>query len=120
MTIQYSGRALKNYTHLQEEGGFSEPQAKALTEVVAFSYENLATKEELAHAQKILEKDIERLDQKIDDRTNQLDIKIDDKIDTLRLELRQEMKILSLQLTVRLGGIMIAGITVMSFIQKYL
>ena len=82
MTIQ--NKALQNYTKLQEEGHFSEPQAKVLTEVIESSYENLATKEELAHTRKTLE---------------------------------QDMKILSLQLTVRLGSIMIAGITVMSFLQ---
>ena len=98
--------------------GFSEEQAASLATTFAEGItENLATKDDIVLVHKeieVLGKDIEALDTKIDTSIAgvQKDIAaLDTKIDTSIDKLRGDM-------TIRLGGIVVGGITVLKLIEN--
>ena len=103
----------KNMEFLKNNG-FSEQQAHTL---VCFYKDNvesdLATKKDIEQLRVDTKKDIEqlRVDTKKDIEQLRADTKKD--IEQLRADVKKDIKLLENSLTIRLGGIMIAGITVL-------
>ena len=93
--------------------GFSEDQAASLAATFAEGItENLATKDDIALVHKemeVLGKDIKVLDTRIDTSIAALDARIDTSIDKLRNDM-----------TIRLGGIVLGGITALKLIENFL
>ena len=117
-------------TQRLKSAGFSENQTKSLVATFAGGItENLATKHDIALVQKemeVLGKDIDALDTKIDtsNAAVQKDIKaLDTKIDTsfaaLDTKIDTSIKNLRGDMTIRLGGIVLGGLTALKVFENF-
>lgn len=110
------------YSKSARAKGFTEEQAEFQAEVLAkLSHgieEQLATKESLKETEKTLVAKLDELDKKLSNKTNELEIKLNNKIDQLEIKLNNKIEDMGIkltyQLTIRLGGLMITGMTVLS------
>ena len=92
--------------HRLSAAGFSQEQAESLAATFAEGItENLATKDDL----ELVRKDIKALNTRIDTSIAALDARIDTYIDKLRSDM-----------TIRLGGIVLGGITALKLIENFL
>jgi hypothetical protein len=92
------------YTQSLEDAGFTRPQAEAAVKLVLETMDDLfATKADLKESQFQLRQDFQALRSEFQE---------------LRQEVRYEIRELESRMTIKLGGLMIAGIAVMQFLQK--
>ncbi len=125
------------YAKMLEEVGFSRVQAETSIKILAETMEDkLATKQDLKDLETRMTSSIAQLDAKVDSSVAQLDAKIDSsvaqlhlkidssvarldsKIDHMAAQLESKMDRLESKLTVRLGLMFAAGITVLTALQK--
>ena len=99
---------LKAATRLREQADFSEKQATALVETFADGIvDNLATREDLKNTEQALRSDLEKSEQAL---------RAD--LDRNTASLRNEMHKLENRMTLRLGGVIAAGIGIIVAVDK--
>ena len=112
--------------------GMTEAQAEAQVEIfIHFISDKLVTKQALKETELLLKRDIKELDVKLETRIKELETKLetrikelDDKLETRIMELEtnlgSQIKLLEKEIIIKLGGMMVIGITVLAAMIKFL
>ena len=108
--------------------GMTEAQAEAQVEIfIHFISDKLVTKQALKETELLLKRDIKELDVKLETRIKELETRIkelDDKLETRIMELEtnlgSQIKLLEKEIIIKLGGMMVIGITVLAAMIKFL
>ena len=101
--------------------GMTEAQAEAQIEIfIHFISDKLVTKQALKETELLLKRDIKELDVKLETRIKELDAKLETRIKELETNLGSQIKLLEKEIIIKLGGMMVIGITVLAAMIKFL
>ncbi|MFL9824774.1 hypothetical protein [Rhodoplanes sp. SY1] len=107
------------YAKRLRDGGVPEPQAEAHAEAARdYIMVELVTKTDLAAAVDRVDGMIEALRTEMELRFQHLDSRFDGRFDCLRNDVDAKIERLSLQLTIRLGALMVAGLGALAVILR--
>jgi hypothetical protein len=109
------------YARRLREAGFSEEQAEGQAHALAAAMtDSLATKQDLKELELRLEVRFERIDTRLTELENRTTIRLSEFEKRTELRMLQVAADLERRLTIRLGGIMVTGIAVLSVVVKLL
>jgi len=108
------------YTRVLENAGFTEEQAKAAVDCwMEFMSAEFATKGDLKELEYTTRSALKDLEYNVNKRLDQVDIKLE-QIDQKFDQIDQKLEKHELKLTIKLGVIMLSGITVVQFLPAIL
>ena len=112
--------------------GMTEAQAEAQVEIfIHFISDKLVTKQALKETELLLNRDIKELDVKLETRIKELETKFETRIKELETRIKEletkletnlgsQIKLLEKEIIIKLGGMMVIGITVLAAMIKFL
>ncbi len=120
MAVFDTYRAVKKLTG----AGFSEIQAEALIDAVGDEHEALATKADLVATSAVLREEIVALRAELKEDIASVRAELKEDIASVRAELKEDiasvradMQALELRMTLRLGGLVVAGVAILAVLE---
>lgn len=100
--------------------GMTEAQAEAQMEIFIHFIDNkLATKLSLKEVEANLTRDLKELEVRLETKMKELEVSLESKMKELEINLKSEMRILEKEIVIKLGGMIVVGITVIAAMIRF-